>query len=69
MGGGKPFTGQGDWAELCTFFGGEPSETELTPVQYAVIDRMLGLSDGTYSDDRLIGTMLPAVLKALKEID
>ena len=65
----EPFQARGDWAELCTYFSGIPLDFELTPVQFAVADKLLGLSQGCYSDDYLMGTMLPAVIDALKAIE
>lgn len=65
----EPFRSEGDWAELCTCFSGVPAEVELTPVQYAVVERLLGIPGGCYSDDCLMGTVLPAVMAALKNIE
>lgn len=56
---------QGDWAELCTFINGVHEEVELTPVQFAVVDALLGLStDAPFSDDYLVGAILPTVVEA-----
>lgn len=65
----EPFRADGDWAELCTCFSGVPAEYELTPVQFAVADRLLGLSKGGYSDDYLVGTALPAVISAMRDLE
>ncbi len=63
-----PFDEPGDWAELCTYFGGVHRELELSPVQFVVVDRLLGLSAGEPAgDDYLARTLLPALLAAMKE--
>ena len=38
-------------------------------MQYAVVERLLGIPGGCYSDDYLMGTVLPAVMAALKNIE
>ncbi len=62
------FDDAADWAELCTYFGGEHREFELTPVQFVVVDRLLGLSaERPAGDDYLVRTLLPAIVDAMKE--
>ena len=60
----KPF-GEGDWCELCTFLDGQAREVELSEVQNAVVEALLGLSaPEPFTDDELVGNVLPAVISA-----
>lgn len=62
----KPF-GDGDWCELCTFLDGRSQEIELSEVQYAVVEALLGLSEPEpFTDDELVGNVLPAVISATR---
>lgn len=64
-----PFDDESDWCEVCTYFSGEHAEHALTPIQWTVVDHLLGLSsDEPYSDDYLADQIVPAILKAFKEI-
>ena len=64
-----PFDDESDWCEVCTYFSGEHAEHTLTPIQWTVVDHLLGLStDEPYSDDYLADQIVPAILKAFKEI-
>lgn len=64
----RPFDNPKDWAELCTYFDGKAREYDLSPVQYSVMDHILGLSDQRpVSDEDLAKHWVPAILKALQE--
>lgn len=57
--------GEGDWCELCTFLDGQARQIELSEVQYAVVEALLGLSGPEpFSDDALVANVLPAVISA-----
>lgn len=65
----KSVDDESDWCEVCTYFSGEHAEHTLTPIQWTVVDHLLGLStDEPYSDDYLADQIVPAILKAFKEI-
>lgn len=56
---------EGDWCELCTYLDGQARQIELSEVQYAVVEALLGLSGPEpFSDDELVGRVLPAVISA-----
>lgn len=38
--------GNNDWAEVCTYIDGEHAEYELSQTEWAVIDKLLGLTAG-----------------------
>lgn len=62
-----PFDDESDWCEVCTYFGGEHSEYQLTPIQWTIIDHVLGLSlDEPFDDDYLADELVPAILDALR---
>lgn len=67
---GHPFDDESDWCEVCTYFAGKHAEYQLTPIQWTVVDHLLGLSEADpYSDDQLADRIVPALLSALREIE
>ena len=60
--------GNNDWAEVCTYIGGEPAEYELSQTEWAVIDKLLGLTADRRDQEYLENHLLPALLQALRSV-
>ena len=58
--------GNNDWAEVCTYIDGEHAEYELSQTEWAVIDKLLGLTAGRRDLEYLENHLLPALLQALR---
>lgn len=61
-----PFDDGRDWVEVCTYFGGEHEEFELSRTEWVVMDKLLGLTSGRRDEDYVATTLLPALLQALR---